>query len=219
MDCRIDVNLPDHPKFKALRNSLGQDAELATIYLWLYVARCCPDGEIKHMTAIDLAEVSKYRGDAEAWVAKLIELRLLEKGENGRYSIHDWLDHNLYAATAPFRKQRAQKAASARWGKVDKKQRVNAKSNASSICSEQCPIPSPSPNRKENIIKEKFGEFENVRLTLEQFRKLKATFGEMDAVRRIETLSEYMASKGKRYKDHYATILSWHRKEQRDKGL
>jgi hypothetical protein len=35
-------------------------------------------------------------------------------------------------------------------------------------------------------------------------------------MQRIEALSEYMKSKGKTYKDHYATILSWARKEQRE---
>ena len=34
---------------------------------------------------------------------------------------------------------------------------------------------------------------------------------------KIDALSEYMRSKGKIYKDHYATILAWDRKNKKDK--
>lgn len=63
--------------------------------------------------------------------------------------------------------------------------------------------------------KKKFGEFENVLLTNEQYQKLKDKFYDVDD--RIETLSSYMASKGVKYKDHYATILTWARKEEKNK--
>lgn len=59
-----------------------------------------------------------------------------------------------------------------------------------------------------------YGEFKNVRLTEEEFKKLQDRFP--DYKERIESLSEYMRSKGKTYKDHYATILSWARKEERE---
>lgn len=61
--------------------------------------------------------------------------------------------------------------------------------------------------------KKKFGEFENVFLTDEQYQKLKDKFYDVDE--RIETLSAYIASKGVKYKDHYATILTWARKEKK----
>lgn len=64
---------------------------------------------------------------------------------------------------------------------------------------------------KEKIIKEKFGIFENVLLTREEFEKLKIAFSDFSD--RIDRLSEYLASSGKRYKSHYATILSWARKD------
>lgn len=61
--------------------------------------------------------------------------------------------------------------------------------------------------------KKKFGEFENVFLTDEQYQKLKDKFYNADE--RIETLSAYIASKGVKYKNHYATILTWARKENK----
>lgn len=57
------------------------------------------------------------------------------------------------------------------------------------------------------------GQFKNVKLSIEEFEKLKSQFGETEALERIDRLSEYIASKGVKYKSHYATILSWARKE------
>ena len=59
--------------------------------------------------------------------------------------------------------------------------------------------------------KNKYGEFENVLLTDKEFSKLKERFNDYEE--RIKTLSYYLASKGVKYKSHYATILNWSRKE------
>lgn len=64
--------------------------------------------------------------------------------------------------------------------------------------------------------KEKYGEFQNVLLTEDEYKKLKEKFPK-DYGDRIDNLSIYMLSKGKQYKNHYATILSWARKEERNK--
>lgn len=61
-----------------------------------------------------------------------------------------------------------------------------------------------------------YGEFKNVRLKDSEYEKLKAKFPQ-DYQDRIEALSAYMRSRGKTYKDHYATILNWARKEQKEK--
>lgn len=68
---------------------------------------------------------------------------------------------------------------------------------------------------KETITKEikiVHGEFKNVKLTEEEHKKLIVQFGEHGTQDRIENLSQYIASKGKKYSSHYATILSWERK-------
>ena len=71
-------------------------------------------------------------------------------------------------------------------------------------------------NKKE-IIKEKFGEFENVLLSNEEFEKLKSKLG-AETESYIERLSSYIASSSKRYKSHYATILSWTQKDAKNSG-
>ena len=63
--------------------------------------------------------------------------------------------------------------------------------------------------KKKNIKKKKYGEFDNVLLTDEEYKKLE----EKDLLSFIERLSTYVASTGTRYKSHYATILNWSRKE------
>ena len=69
--------------------------------------------------------------------------------------------------------------------------------------------PSPSP-------KNSFGEYGNVRLTEAELDKLKTEFPE-DWRQRIERLSAYMASTGKAYKNHLATIRNWAMRDTQDK--
>ena len=72
--------------------------------------------------------------------------------------------------------------------------------------------------KKQNTdIKREYGEFKNVLLTDDEYKKVE----EINALSQIENLSRYIASTGKRYKSHYATILNWDRrdkqKEEEDK--
>lgn len=57
----------------------------------------------------------------------------------------------------------------------------------------------------------KYGEYNNVLLSDEDVKKLKDEFP--DWQERIERLSSYIASTGKSYKNHLATIRNWARKE------
>ena len=68
---------------------------------------------------------------------------------------------------------------------------------------------------KESINKGHFGEFKNVLLSEEELNKLKIRFPD-DYSDRVERLSEYMTSSGRKYKSHYATILAWARKDAHD---
>lgn len=62
-----------------------------------------------------------------------------------------------------------------------------------------------------NPVKHKYGEYNNVLLTDEELGKLKTEFP--DYLERIERLSCYVASSGKSYKSHYATIRNWARSD------
>jgi FMN phosphatase YigB (HAD superfamily) len=67
-------------------------------------------------------------------------------------------------------------------------------------------------DKEEKPIRKKYGEYSNVLFTEEQYEKLLLEFPR-DYKERIERLSEYMASTGKPYKDHLATIRNWSKKE------
>lgn len=75
--------------------------------------------------------------------------------------------------------------------------------------------PPPSPTKKKPV-KHKHGEYNNVLLTDEELDKLKETFP--DWKERIDRLSGYIASTGKAYKSHYATIRNWAKKDQEKGG-
>ena len=68
-------------------------------------------------------------------------------------------------------------------------------------------------NNNNNIkpTKHKHGEYRNVLLTDEELEKLQDEY--IDWEDKIERLSSYMASTGKKYKSHYATIRNWARKD------
>ena len=77
---------------------------------------------------------------------------------------------------------------------------------------EEEPMPSaPAPDKP---TRHKYGEYKNVLLSDEDMEKLKSEFPK-DWENRIERLSEYIASKGTKYKNHLAVIRSWARKDKK----
>lgn len=94
--------------------------------------------------------------------------------------------------------------------------------NISDSSEPEPPIPTVPPkkpkkkaaeNSEEKPVKHKYGEYKNVLLTDEELEKLKIEYP--DYLDRIERLSSYVESVGKKYKSHYATIRNWARNEQK----
>lgn len=73
-----------------------------------------------------------------------------------------------------------------------------------------------SDNKKPT--RHKYGTYKNVFLTDEDMEKLKTEFPD-DWQNRIERLSEYIASSGKTYKNHLATIRVWAKKDKEREAL
>lgn len=71
-----------------------------------------------------------------------------------------------------------------------------------------------SPSAK--AVRHKYGAYSNVLLSDSDMEKLKSEFP--DWQERIERLSEYIASTGKSYKNHLATIRSWAKKDKQTKS-
>ena len=101
------------------------------------------------------------------------------------------------------------------------KQRLTNLADSDSDCGSDCdneknntPLLSPQgENAKEKITRHKYGQYKNVLLSDDEMEKLKAEYP-TDWQARIERLSEYMASTGKSYKSHLATMRAWARKDK-----
>ncbi len=85
------------------------------------------------------------------------------------------------------------------------------------LASDEIPPPVvPAKRRMKKSVteagKQKYGMYNNVRLTDEELGKLRERFS--DASARIDKLSEYIEIKGDKYKSHYAVILKWVRDDE-----
>lgn len=104
------------------------------------------------------------------------------------------------------------------WESYQDNEQLNEQQINNRCTTNEQPVNTPKESKKEkkdnNIY---YGEFENVALSEEELEKLKQRFP-YDWQERIERLSSYMKSRGKRYKSHYATILAWAGKERKDAG-
>ena len=67
---------------------------------------------------------------------------------------------------------------------------------------------------KVNSIKDKYNDY--VFLLKNEYSKLVEKFGEPNTKERIAALNDYIGSKGRKYRSHYHTILTWARKESKD---
>lgn len=75
-----------------------------------------------------------------------------------------------------------------------------------------------TPETPKKPTRHKYGIYKNVFLTDEDMEKLKTEFPD-DWQNRIERLSEYIASSGKTYKNHLATIRVWAKKDKERETL
>ena len=100
-------------------------------------------------------------------------------------------------------------------GEVDIEVDIDRKKNKTkTFNSHQEPLPSPTT---EVGAKTKFGESGSVLLTEAEHSKLVSKFGVAGAEAKISKLEYYVLSRGKKYKSHYYTILSWEQ-NNKEKG-
>lgn len=116
-DFRVDANFFGHNKTKRLQRLLGQDGVIALMKFWAYASICKYDGEHIY-TADDIELAVDWQGEPGAFVAVLASIdpyiRFIDAVDGG-YVIHDWEEHNNYAATASVRTDVARNAANSRW--------------------------------------------------------------------------------------------------------
>jgi hypothetical protein len=154
-DIRVDVGFLDHWKTETLISECGADSVLSLIRIWIFAAQNKPTGRLFGIKSTMIERVAKWRGEGGKLLNCLTDLRFIEQDADGVWCLHDWEEHNPYAAHAEWRKERAKKANSARWkGRVatkkdEEKTLQGCYKDATSNeleSSENPPSPSPSPS-------------------------------------------------------------------------
>lgn len=85
--------------------------------------------------------------------------------------------------------------------------------NGPQLSTKQQSTNKPTTKESRRETRHKFGEYQNVLLSDSDMEKLKDEFP-TDWGERVERLSAYMASTGKTYKNHLATIRNWARRDR-----
>lgn len=106
VDARINCNLPAHPKTKKLIRRVGEAGAWRLVCLFMWAAQSRPNGNLEGMTAEDVELAVDWQGEEGAFVRSLVEVGFLD-GEEGSYSIHDWDQHNPWAAGSESRAEKA----------------------------------------------------------------------------------------------------------------
>jgi hypothetical protein len=132
-DARIATGLPAHPKLKKLRKRLGKDACWSLVCLFLWAANDRWDGNLSGLSEEDIELAADWEGEPAVFVKTLAEVGFLE-GSAGAYIIHDWEEHNPYAAARGSRVANARKAAAERWGTARIHRQSRGEGNVQSAC-------------------------------------------------------------------------------------
>ena len=122
-DFRLSADFASNLKFKRLLRKLGDHGALSWIRLLGYVARQRVAGALSDLHPEEIAEAAGYDRDANEFVDTLIDLRLLEKADDGGLVIHDWTEWNPWAAGAERRSEQARANAKSRWAKIEPEKR------------------------------------------------------------------------------------------------
>ena len=105
-DFRLSIDFWQHPKTKKLARRAGLEGVRSLQILWAWAACNRPSGSLTGMDNEDIELAADWNGEAGAFVKALDELRWLDSTENG-YALHDWQEHNPWAADAEARGDKA----------------------------------------------------------------------------------------------------------------
>lgn len=145
-DIRLPVGFFTHPKTIRLLRQTGAEGVLCLQRIWLWAAQNKADGDLSGFNDEDLEIVAGWTGASGVLVGALAGLRFLD-GDAGGYRLHDWAEHQAYAAGESRRIERARKAAKSRWDNADSHASGHADSHAGSIAPNQTNPNQANPNR------------------------------------------------------------------------
>lgn len=225
---KLSTGLPDNRKIKQIRK-LPQGDTIALMWVFLM----CLAGEVNENGLVYFTKEIPYTEDMLAdefdMDLNVVKLGLATFQRFGMIDIvndivclSSWEKWQSTDSLETIREQTRKRVAKHR-----KKQKMLACNVTSNVTVTQCNATEEDIEEeieieleKDNIsasakspkpIKHKYGEYNNVLLTDDELEKLKKEY--IDYEERIERLSSYVASTGKKYKSHYATIRNWAKKD------
>lgn len=217
---KLQVDMFDNRKVRHLRRLPdGNNIVLIWVMLLTMAGRCNAGGMI--FLTENIPYTPKMLADELGFEENTVQLALasLERlnmivTDNGFFSIAGWEEYQNIEGMEKVREQN--RLRQRKW--YDKQKAlpnvisnvIVTRPNATDIDIEE----EKEIEEEINIrrVKHKYGEYSNVLLTYDELDKLKAEY--TDWQERIERLSSYVASTGKSYKSHYATIRNWARKDK-----
>ena len=220
---KINTDMFDNKKIKYIRRLPdGNNMALIWVMLLTMAGRCNTNGLI--FLTEDIPYTPQMLADELGFDESFVTLTLqtLEKlnmitDSDGFITVTGWEEHQNIEGMDKIREQT--RARVEKYRQKQKNSPCSVTSNAtvteSNATDKEIDIERELEiDKKYNItpIRHKHGEYGNVLLSDEDFEKLKTEFP-ADYKERIEQLSSYMASTGKKYKNHLATIRNWARKE------
>lgn len=149
-DARLNTGLAGHHKTKKLMRRLGPAGPWGLVCLFLWAAANRTDGDLAGMSAEDIELAADWGGEPDALVTALREVGFLD-GDDGDLKIHDWAEHNPWAAGAEDRAESSRWAALCkRYGRAGAAERMpdyaaRMRPARDAQCEPHAPLPSPSP--------------------------------------------------------------------------
>lgn len=119
-------------------------------------------------------------------------------------------DKVKYEEVSKARAEAGSRGGKAKESKEKQNEQLQTNENKTSNCDDN-DNENDNDLKKENI-KKNYGDNGNVKFTDEEYEKVKAYFPK-DYKERIQALDDYIQSKGKKYKDFFATLKTWARKD------
>ena len=119
-------------------------------------------------------------------------------------------DKAKYEEVSKARAEAGSKGGKTKISKSKQKKQLQTKESKASNCDDN-DNEYDNDIKKENI-KKKYGENGNVEFTDKKFEEVKEYFPN-DYMERIQSLDDYIQSTGKKYKDYFATLKTWARKD------
>lgn len=155
-DARISTALPAHPKTKKLVRKLGAAGAWYLVRLFLWAAENRSTGDLSGLSNEDLELAIDFDGEEGSFMSALVSVGFVDGAEGG-YTIHDWAEHNPWAAGSEKRSEKAKWAALCKQhGRAEAAtimpeyaRRLLESASSTQVAESSCapsPSPSPSPN-------------------------------------------------------------------------